>query len=108
MEDQEKGRKEGQDNTEATGELRKKAEKRVEERTAMLWHVTVYLVINDFMVFIWAVQGRGYPWFLWVMGPWGVWLAFHVAGYFIGTRGEERRERLVEKEMERIRKEKGE
>jgi hypothetical protein len=36
--------------------------------------VVAYLVINAFLVVIWAVSGFGYFWPVWVLGGWGVLL----------------------------------
>jgi hypothetical protein len=31
----------------------------------------VYLTVNLLCIVIWLLAGAGYPWFLWVAGPWG-------------------------------------
>ena len=36
--------------------------------------VVAYLVINAFLVVVWAVSGFGYFWPAWVLGGWGVLL----------------------------------
>ena len=88
-------------------DLKAKAEKRVKERVELLQHIGAYLVINGFLVVIWALSGAGYPWFLWVMAGWGLGLAIHIITYFTGRKGEASRDRMIEKEMERLKKEKG-
>jgi hypothetical protein len=85
-------------------ELRQRAEARVEERSHLLQHIGTYIIINGFLVVVWALSGRGYPWFLWVMAGWGIGLAAHIIGYFTGTRGQAARDRMVAKEMERMKK----
>jgi 2TM domain len=45
-------------------ELRQRAEARVPERTQLLRHIGTYVIINAFLVFVWALTGHGYPWFL--------------------------------------------
>lgn len=86
--------------------LAEKVERRVNQKIGLLWHIGTYVVINAFMVFIWALGSRTSLWFLWVLVPWGVGLAFHVIGYFLG--GESgAKERMVKKEMEKIKKEGG-
>jgi 2TM domain len=87
--------------------LRIQAEKRVKDKIELLTHLAVYAVINGFLVVIWALSGRGYPWFLWVMAGWGIGLVLHITGYFIGSKSEGAKERMVRKEMERIKKEQG-
>lgn len=41
------------------------------------WRATwgVYLTVNLLCLVIWALTGGGYPWFLWVAGPWGAIMA---------------------------------
>jgi hypothetical protein len=84
-------------------ELRAKAEERVSERAHLLQHIATYIIVNGFLVIVWALSGAGYPWFLWVMAGWGIGLAAHIVGYFTGTRGQAMRDKMVEKEMERMR-----
>ena len=86
-------------------ELRKKAEKRVTQRTALLSHIGAYVVVNAFLVIIWALAGAGYPWFLWVMAGWGIGLAINILAYFTGRKGEAAKDRMVQKEMEKIKEE---
>lgn len=88
-------------------QLREKAEKRVKQKTHLLQGIGTYVVVNGFLVIIWALTGRGYPWFLWVMAGMGIALAFQVVGYFTGTRGEAAKDRMIQKEMERLKNEEG-
>ena len=83
------------------------AEKRVKKRIALFQHIGVYVVVNAFLVVVWALSGAGYPWFLWVMAGWGLGLAFHALGYFLGSKGDTSRHRMVEREMEKIKQEQG-
>jgi hypothetical protein len=39
--------------------------------------VVAYVVVNGFLVAIWAVTGGGYFWPAWLMGAWGIGLAMH-------------------------------
>jgi hypothetical protein len=34
-----------------------------------------WLTVTLLCVFVWAVTGHGYPWWIWVAGPWGVVMA---------------------------------
>jgi len=86
-------------------EIRKKAEKRVTQRTALLSHIGAYVVVNAFLVIIWALAGAGYPWFLWVMAGWGIGLAINILAYFSGRKGEAAKDRMIQKEIEKIEKE---
>ena len=66
----------------ATEEERRQARKRVEERRDFSSHAVAYLVVNAFLVGIWAMSGRGYFWPIWSLGGWGVGLAFHAWDVF--------------------------
>jgi F0F1-type ATP synthase assembly protein I len=85
-------------------ELRRMAEKRVRERMELLSHIVTYVLINGLLVVIWWLTGHGYPWFLWITGFWGLVLLFHIINYFTGKRSESRREEMIQREMERMRK----
>ncbi len=58
-----------------------RAAKRVKDRSDLLWHVSVYVVVN---AFLWIVVPAAA---IWVTLGWGIGLAFHVAAYFIGDDG---------------------
>lgn len=45
-------------------------------------HLVSYVVINAFLIFIWAVTGAGYFWPMWVLGGWGIGLALHAWATF--------------------------
>lgn len=57
--------------------LRQVAVKRIKKRRDFLWHLVTYAIVNGFLVFIWAISGRGPFWPLWLMVTWGIGLAFH-------------------------------
>ncbi len=57
--------------------LRAEAKRRVEAKRSFSAHLTSYLVVNAFLVMIWAVTGRGYFWPIWVLGGWGIGLVMH-------------------------------
>jgi 2TM domain len=82
------------------------ARKRVEEKQGFFIHLAVYIVVNILLVLIWAfAAGRGYLWFLWPLGGWGIGLLFHFLGVFI-FEGKSNRA-AIEKEVEKIKRELG-
>ena len=85
-------------------EIYKIARKRVEEKKGFISHLVVYIVVNIGLILIWAFTSRGYPWFIWPLGGWGIGLIFHGLGVFMFNKetGWERRE--IEKEAEKLRK----
>ena len=85
-------------------EIRQMARKRVEEKKGFYSHLTVYIVVNAVLILIWATTGAGYPWFMWVLGGWGIGLLFNylaVFGFLRQSSDWERREE--EKEANKIR-----
>jgi hypothetical protein len=60
---------------------RRRARQRIEKRRELQSHVVAYVVINAFLIGIWATTGAGYFWPGWVLGGWGVGLVLHVWDY---------------------------
>jgi hypothetical protein len=56
---------------------REAARRRVQARRDFASHVVAYVVVNAFLVVVWAVTGGGYFWPVWVLGGWGVGLVLH-------------------------------
>lgn len=54
---------------------RELARKRLERKAKFRADAVAYVVINLFLVGVWAVTDRGYFWPGWVMAGWGVLLA---------------------------------
>lgn len=59
------------------------ARKRVTERRDFGSHLVGYLVVNAFLVFVWAFTGSGYFWPAWVIGGWGIGLVLHAWEVFL-------------------------
>ena len=53
------------------------ARKRVVARWEFRSHLVVYVVVNAFLVMIWAITGAGYFWPVWILGGWGIGLVLH-------------------------------
>ena len=53
------------------------ARRRLEAKQDFISHLVAYVVVNVFMIGIWAFTGGGYFWPAWVMGSWGIGLALH-------------------------------
>ena len=85
-------------------EIYEQAKKRVEAKKGFFIHLTVYIVVNILLVLIWAfAAGGGFPWFIFVLGGWGIGLLFHFLGVFVFGRKSDRA--AIEKEAEIIRRE---
>ena len=90
-------------------EIRKLAASRVARKRGFFIHLTVYLVINAFLVVIWFVTSSAskswFPWFVFPMAGWGVALLFHCMSVFAFPKGGgDWEEREIRKEMDRIKK----
>jgi fatty acid desaturase len=53
---------------------RERARKRVENKHKFRGDVVAYVIINVFLIGIWAVSGAGYFWPGWVLAGWGLLL----------------------------------
>jgi 2TM domain len=60
-----------------------RARKRVTDRRDFGGHVVAYVVVNGFLLLVWAVTGAGYFWPAWVLGGWGVGLVLHAWEVFV-------------------------
>jgi hypothetical protein len=62
---------------------RQQARKRVQARRDFGAHLVSYVVVNAFLVMVWAVTGGGYFWPIWIIGGWGAGLALHAWDVFV-------------------------
>ena len=90
-------------------EIRKLAAFRVYKKRGFFIHLTVYIVINIFLVIIWAVTGSisgfWFPWFIFPLAGWGVGLLFHCMSVFVFPKGgSDWEQKEIEKEMDKLRK----
>ena len=85
-------------------QIYEQAKKRVEAKKEFFTHLIVYIAVNIILVLIWAFAiGGGFPWFLIVLGGWGIGLLFHFLGVFVFREKSDRA--AIEKEAEKIRRE---
>ena len=80
-------------------QLRQVALKRIKKRRDFYWHLVTYLVVNAFLVFIWAIGPRVSFWPMWVLIFWGMALAFHA---WSALSRQETTEAEVQAEMRRM------
>jgi uncharacterized ion transporter superfamily protein YfcC len=62
---------------------RQQALARVKNRRDFGAHLVAYVVINAFLIMIWAVTGAGYFWPVWILAGWGAGLVMHAWTAFI-------------------------
>jgi hypothetical protein len=81
--------------------LRARAEKRLEARRGLGAHALAYVLVNGFLVVIWALNGVGD--FFWPIFPllgWGIGLAFNAWDVLFPGPSEDR----IRAEMDRLRR----
>jgi hypothetical protein len=61
-----------------------------------------YLIVNAVLIVIWALSGRGYPWFLWPLGIWGAFVLGDFLRIFVFGQGSD--EQAIEKEVEKMKR----
>ena len=94
------------DMSEEEKEIYDEAKKRVKAKRDFYGHLGVYIVVNIGLVLIWAfASGSGYPWFAWPMGIWGIIVVVNFLQVYVFPKGTGRDKKAIEKEVERIRKE---
>ncbi len=63
--------------TETETTERQGARQRVTAKRDFVSHAVAFVVVNSFLVLVWAVTGAGYFWPVWVIGAWGIGLVLH-------------------------------
>ena len=59
------------------------ARKRVNDRREFGSHLVAFVVVNSFLIVVWALTGTGYFWPAWIIGPWAMGLALHAWELFV-------------------------
>ena len=59
--------------------------------------------VNALLIIIWALSGMGYPWFVWPLCIWGIFVLIHGLRIFVFEKKSEIS--AIEKEAEKIKKE---
>ena len=86
-------------------QIYEEARKRVKEKKDFYGHFSSWAIVNLLLIIIWALSSRGYPWFLWPLCLWGVFVLLHYLRVFVFNQKSDKA--AVEKEAERIRKKQG-
>ncbi|GAB3763713.1 hypothetical protein GCM10028796_17710 [Ramlibacter monticola] len=86
-------------------QLERLAHKRAAAKLGWYVHALVYVVVN---LFLFALSSHGFgsrPWSVFPLLGWGLGLALHGAAVFLLGEGSALRDRLLERERERLRRE---
>ena len=83
-------------------QIYEEASKKVGAKKRFYRDLVTYLIVNAVLVVIWALTNRGYMWFLWPLGIWGVFVLGH--GLRIFVFGDNSDHEAIEKEVEKMKK----
>jgi hypothetical protein len=89
-------------------EAYEKAKKRVEAKIGFYIHLAVFVGVNLLLIVINYMSAPDYLWFKWPLMGWTIGLFFHGLGVFASFKGDSMKERMIEKEMETMRRRDGE
>jgi len=78
------------------------ASKKVRDRKRFYGGLATYLIVNAVLIVIWALSGQGYPWFLWPLGIWGVFVLGDYLRIFVFGKGSD--QQAIEKEVEKMKR----
>jgi hypothetical protein len=87
-------------------DLQRRARRRVKQKMGFYIHATVYLLVNLGLAAINFASG-GKAWHLWPLAGWGLGLAIHGFVTFANLNGDGLRERMLDDEVERLRRKQG-
>ena len=79
-----------------------RAKKRVEAKIAFYLHLAAYIVVNLLLIVINIATSTDYLWFKWPLLGWGIAIGFHALMTFVFSGGSVIKEKMIEKEMERM------
>ena len=82
-----------------TDEQREQAIERIKAKRGFWTHLATYLIVNAFLVVVWAVGDSSSFWPIWPIAGWAVALAFHAYSVFIEKPiSEDRIQREIDRE----------
>jgi hypothetical protein len=85
--------------TEADGELRERAVERLRKKAEFRAHLLSYVLVNGFLIIIWAITGSSFFWPVFPIAGWGIGLAFHAWDVY---RRQEYSEKQIQREIHRL------
>jgi len=84
-------------------QMYEEASRKVKEKKRFFSGLATYAAVNAVLVVIWALSGRGYPWFLWPLGIWGVFVIGDALRIFVFGKGSD--DEGIKKEVEKMKRE---
>jgi hypothetical protein len=80
----------------------RRATRTVNAKIGFYIHLVIYVVVNILLVLINLKYSPQYLWFLWPLFGWGIGIAFHALGIFVFPSGSAVKERMIEREAEKL------
>jgi hypothetical protein len=74
---------------------RARARKRIQDRRNLQGGLVAYVVVNAFLVAVWAMSGGGYFWPGWVLAGWGLGMVMGFWSYLRGSVTDEDVDRVL-------------
>jgi hypothetical protein len=72
------------------------AKKRVKEIRDYYVTLAIYIIVNLTLFLIWYFRGKGYPWFFWPLGGWGIAIILHTLRLFVFGKGDWEQRKIKE------------
>ncbi|SRR5579875_185318 len=85
-------------------ELRRRARKTAKEKVGFYIHLSIYAIVNSLLIAVWWFTGgvNMFPWFIFILGFWGIGVVAHGIGTF---RGPAYVDRMAEEEYRKLKRE---
>ena len=83
-------------------EAYRRARRTVNSKIGFYIHLAVYVVVNIVLVAINLTYSPQYLWFFWPLFGWGIGIFFHGFGAFSFRSGSAVKERMIEREAEKL------
>jgi hypothetical protein len=84
-------------------EILELAKKRVREKRDFYRNLGTWAVVNIILIIVWAFPaGGGYPWFLWPLCGWGIFVFINFLKVFVFPKKDDNA--AIEKEVEKIKR----
>lgn len=87
------------DETPRQDALRERAIKRLKKRRDFRAHLLLYVLVNGFLVVIWAMTGSGFFWPVFPMVAWGIGVLANAYDVYVG---DEITEEQIQREMQHL------